>query len=256
MNSISQESATPRKKTWKVALKNKGNANTSNSAIRYLRWIFIAVLLWGIYFFSPLSKPQSIELVGNVQVSAEDIQNNTGIKKGMSIWGILADHQNVSRRLQEANPKIKAASVTMTSWNQLRLTVTENPAVGYFIEDNQSYELLADQQIIQVEEITNRDSYPIVVDFSKEQLQQLAEQLDKVSPQVLALVNRIEYAKANGNSQKIYLKMKDGLRVIGSLKDIGDKLNYYPSVVQNLKNKVGTIDMEVGIFYTPDVNAQ
>ena len=50
--------------------------------------------------------------------------------------------------------------------------------------------------------------------------------------------------------------MKNGIKVIGTLKDIGEKLNYYPSILKQLPKKSGTIDMEVGIFYTPDVNAQ
>jgi len=48
------------------------------------------------------------------------------------------------------------------------------------------------------------------------------------------------------------LKMKDGNRVIGNLKDIGDKLVYYPSIAKQLNGKKGTVDMEVGIYFTPD----
>jgi len=68
---------------------------------------------------------------------------------------------------------------------------------------------------------------------------------------VIREIVEIQYPNDTKNHQKIYLKMKDGNRVIGNLKDIGDKLGYYPSIT-----KKGTVDMEVGIYFTPDTTVQ
>ena len=224
--------------------------------MRFLWWIFLASMIWGLYFISPLSKPKEIYVYGNRQVAVETIQEQAGIKKGKSIWGILSEHEIIRKRLTAQNPKIKDVSVTLSGLNTIQLTILENPAIGYYVEDGQYKELLADAQSISVEELKNKENYPELVNFTEESRTQLANQLEKTSPSVISSIRQIQYVDPEHKPLKLHLKMNDGMKVIGTLKDIGDKLNYYPSILKQLPKKSGTIDMEVGIFYTPDVNAQ
>ena len=224
--------------------------------MRFLWWIFLASMVWGLYFISPLSKPKEIYVYGNRQVELETIQEQAGIKKGKSIWGILSEHEIIRKRLTSRNPKIKDVSVTLSGMNSIQLTILENPAIGYYVQDEQYKELLADAQSISVEELTNKEKYPELVNFTEESRIQLANQLEKTSPSVISNIRQIQYVDPEQKPLKLHLKMKDGMKVIGTLKDIGEKLNYYPSILKQLPKKSGTIDMEVGIFYTPDVNAQ
>ena len=228
----------------------------SKLEMRFLWWIFLASLIWGLYFISPLSKPKEIYVYGNRQVAVETIQEQAGIKKGKSIWGILSEHEMIRKRLTAQNPKIKDVSVTMSGLNTIQLTILENPAIGYYVEDGQYKELLADAQSISVEELTNKEIYPELVNFTEESRTQLANQLEKTSPIVISSIRQIQYVDPEQKPLKLHLKMNDGMKVIGTLKDIGEKLNYYPSILKQLPKKSGTIDMEVGIFYTPDLNAQ
>ena len=94
------------------------------------------------------------------------------------------------------------------------------------------------------------------MNFTDESRNSLASQLEKTNPSIIAMIRQINYVDPVKSPLKIQLKMKDGIKVIGTLKDIGEKLNYYPSILKQLPKKSGTIDMEVGIFYTPDLNAQ
>ena len=224
--------------------------------MRFLWWIFLASMVWGLYFISPLSKPKEIYVYGNRQVAVETIQEQAGIKKGKSIWGILSEHEIIRKRLTAQNPKIKDVSVTLSGLNTIQLTILENPAIGYYVEDGQYKELLADAQSISVEELTNKENYPELVNFTEESRTQLANQLEKTSPSVISSIRQIQYVDPEKKPLKLHLKMNDGMKVVGTLKDIGEKLNYYPSILKQLPKKSGTIDMEVGIFYTPDVNAQ
>lgn len=228
----------------------------SKLEMRFLWWIFLACMFWGLYFISPFSKPKEIYVYGNRQVAVEMIQEQAGIKKGKSIWGILSEHEIIRKRLTAQNPKIKDVSVTLSGLNTIRLTILENPAIGYYVEDEQYKELLEDAQSISVEELTNKEKYPELVNFTEESRIQLANQLEKTSPSVISNIRQIQYVDPEQKPLKLHLKMKDGMKVIGTLKDIGEKLNYYPSILKQLPKKSGTIDMEVGIFYTPDVNAQ
>ena len=57
----------------------------SKLEMRFLWWIFLVSLIWGLYFISPLSKPKEIYVYGNRQVAVETIQEQAGIKKGKSI---------------------------------------------------------------------------------------------------------------------------------------------------------------------------
>ena len=228
----------------------------SKLEMRFLWWIFLVSLIWGLYFISPLSKPKEIYVYGNRQVAVETIQEQAGIKKGKSIWGILSEHEIIRKRLIAQNPKIKDVSVTLSGLNTIQLTILENPAIGYYVEEGEYKELLTDAQSISVEELTNKENYPELVNFTEESRTQLANQLEKTSPSVISSIRQIQYVDPDKKPLKLHLKMNDGMKVIGTLKDIGEKLNYYPSILKQLPKKSGTIDMEVGIFYTPDLNAQ
>ena len=224
--------------------------------MRFLWWIFLASMVWGLYFISPLSKPKEIYVYGNRQVELGTIQEQAGIKKGKSIWGILSEHDLIRKKLMNQNPKIKDASVTLSGLNTIQITILENPAIGYYMEEGQYKELLADGQIIIKDEPTNKEGFPELVNFTDESRNSLASQLEKTNPSIIAMIRQINYVDPVKSPLKIQLKMKDGIKVIGTLKDIGEKLNYYPSILKQLPKKSGTIDMEVGIFYTPDLNAQ
>ena len=224
--------------------------------MRFLWWIFLASMVWGLYFISPLSKPKEIYVYGNRQVELGTIQEQAGIKKGKSIWGILSEHDLIRKRLMNRNSKIKDASVTLSGLNTIQITILENPAIGYYMEEGQYKELLADGQIIIKDEPTNKEGFPELVNFTDESRNSLASQLEKTNSSILAMIQQIQYVDPVKSPLKIQIRMKDGIKVIGTLKDIGEKLNYYPSILKQLPKKSGTIDMEVGIFYTPDLNAQ
>ena len=224
--------------------------------MRFLWWIFLASMVWGLYFISPLSKPKEIYVYGNRQVELGRIQEQAGIKKGKSIWGILSEHDLIRKRLMNRNSKIKDASVTLSGLNTIQITILENPAIGYYMEEGQYKELLADGQIIIKDEPTNKEGFPELVNFTDESRNSLASQLEKTNPSIIAMIRQIQYVDPVKSPLKIQIRMKDGIKVIGTLKDIGEKLNYYPSILKQLPKKSGTIDMEVGIFYTPDLNAQ
>ena len=224
--------------------------------MRFLWWIFLASMVWGLYFISPLSKPKEIYVYGNRQVELGTIQEQAGIKKGKSIWGILSEHDLIRKRLMNRNSKIKDVSVTLSGLNTIQITILENPAIGYYMEEGQYKELLADGQIIIKDEPTNKEGFPELVNFTDESRNSLASQLEKTNPSIIPMIRQIQYVDPVKSPLKIQIRMKDGIKVIGTLKDIGEKLNYYPSILKQLPKKSGTIDMEVGIFYTPDLNAQ
>ena len=228
----------------------------SKLEMKFLWWIFLASMFWSVYLISPLSKPKAIYVYGNRQVEVETIREQAGIKKGKTIWGILSEHETIQQRLTKRNPKIKDASVTLSGLNTIQLTILENPAIGYYYEDGKYKELLEDAQTIQTEEPVNKEGYPELVNFDEESRTQLANQLKKTSPSVISMIRQIQYVDPEKKPLKLQIRMRDGMKVIGTLKDIGEKLNYYPSIYNELQMKSGTIDMEVGIFYTPDINAQ
>lgn len=244
-----------KKKKVKPEKNKKKSKGITNATL--LKGIFIVCAGWSLYFISPLSKVSEIEVVGLEQVPIELVQEKDGIVKGQSIWTVLANRYKTAESLKEASPKIKNASVELLAWNKMRLNIEENPAVGYYRSEDNSYELLADGQVIETENNLSSKDYPELVQFTQEsQYQSLAKQLNKVSSGIIKEIAQIQYSNDSKNHLKIYLKMKDGNRVIGTLKDIGDKLPYYPSISKQLNGKKGTVDMEVGIYFTPDTTIQ
>ena len=244
-----------KKKRVKPGKNKKKSKGITNATL--LKGIFMVCAGGSLDCMSPLSKVSEIEVVGLEQVPIELVQEKDGIVKGQSIWTVLANRYKTAESLKEASPKIKNASVELLAWNKMRLNIEENPAVGYYRSEDNSYELLADGQVIETENNHSSKDYPELVQFTQEsQYQSLAKQLNKVSSGIIKEIAQIQYPNDSKNHLKIYLKMKDGNRVIGTLKDIGDKLPYYPSISKQLNGKKGTVDMEVGIYFTPDTTIQ
>ena len=87
--------------------------------------------------------------------------------------------------------KIKDASVQLVAWNKMRLNIEENPAIGYYQNDDKTYELLADGQIIEVESDATPKDYPLLTLFTEDtQFQALAKQLEKVPASVIREIDR------------------------------------------------------------------
>lgn len=219
------------------------------------KWI-IAILIvmatWGMYFSSPLSRPKEIEVVGTFQLTPEEVLSNGGISKQQSTWGILWREEKIKQALLDRLEKVSDVSLHIKGFRNLVVTVVENPAMAIFEAEGKYFEILKDQTVIEVESNQIDDLYPNLVNFEKDLALKITKGLDDVPASILSLIKEIRYVNDKTHKNRIEMKMRDGMQITADLTNIGSKIIYYPQIRQEIGNKKGKLDMEVGIFFTPN----
>ncbi|MCQ9210084.1 cell division protein FtsQ/DivIB [Granulicatella seriolae] len=267
----------PREKTpWELAQEqsNASSINNQNSSTkknpqknkqgtvvkkrRHPVWtllilIFSVILFWTIYLISPLAKVHSVVVTGIRQTSESELTNQLGIVPQETIWQVLASQSKINQQVKSTLPKVSSLKIMVQGINTLVVEVVENPAVARYASQGKSFEILADATSIEVSSLQTSQDYPLLKDFTDQsKVETLAKQLAMVEPNVLAMVSEITYSKSGTNANAIRMDMKDGRVVKADLTNLGSKLNYYPQIQKEIGNQKGIIDMEIGVYFTPN----
>lgn len=238
----------PDQKSYKPVSKNK-----RHPVWTLLILIFSVILFWTIYLISPLAKVQSIVVTGIRQTSESELTTQMGIIPQESIWQVLASQSKINKQVTSTLPKVSSLKLLVQGINTLVVEVIENPAVGRYASQGKYFEILADATSIEVPSLQTSQDYPLLKDFTDQRkVETLAKQLAIVEPNVLAMVGEITYSKSVINTNAIRIDMKDGRVVKADLTNLGSKLNYYPQIQKEIANKSGIIDMEIGVYFTPN----
>ncbi|MGY3724572.1 Cell division septal protein FtsQ [Granulicatella balaenopterae] len=236
--------------------KEKPIEQTNNDLAKLKRrfiLLFIILFLWATYFISPLAKVKEYQFVGTWQVDPVEILSKGGLDNRQSIWSVLAKEEKINQSVTERMPKVKALEVSLKLPNTIVVTVLENPAIAHYLEDDLHFELLADGTKVEIP-VDNMDlQYPLLEGFTDKDLAKIASQFSTLSAALIADMKKIELVNEPGIKDRLLIQMKDGTPVIGNLNTIGSKIIYYPRIKQEIGQQKGTIDMEVGVFFTPEV---
>ncbi len=214
--------------------------------------LFSILLLWAIYFVSPLAKVKEYQFVGTWQVEPLEVLSKGGLDNRQSVWSVLAKEDKINQSVTERLPKVTALEVSLQLPNTIIVTVLENPAIAHYLSNDVHYELLADGKSVEIPLDYQELPYPLLIGFSNKDLEKIASQFSHVSPLILADMKKIELINEPGIKERLVIQMNDDVPVIGNLNTIGSKIVYYPKIKQEIGNRKGTIDMEVGVFFTPE----
>jgi cell division protein FtsQ len=234
------------------ARKRKRKIRT-NIKFSVLITIFLLCIFCLLYFQSAYSKIQTIQLSGNVLLTAEEYEALYDFAKGDSIWGFK--EKEVEQKLMK-NEWIKSVKINRELLTTVRVTVEEWPKVAYISRNNTFYPMLENGYILEQEKSDIPIDAPIFLQFEDEKLRKkIVKQLAKLNPEVLALISQIKSAPTESDPYSIVLYMNDGYEVRAEISSFASKLNYYPSIIaqieQNESFEKGIIDMEVGSYYRP-----
>ncbi|WEG73859.1 cell division protein FtsQ/DivIB [Vagococcus intermedius] len=200
-----------------------------------------------IYYVSPLSKLNKVEVVGNDKVSNERVAEAIKVTKDDHIWAVYSD-KTLPNSIKKNNPQIHQAKIKLSGINNLKVIVKEYKEVAYQRVDNQLFPVLENGDIIQEREVNPNNSFPILIDFKKgKSLDSFVKNYHKIDKKVNDMIKEIHATPSKSNPYLMTLYMKDGNEVLASTKDYFQKLNYYPQISAEMEEK-GVIDMEAGVF--------
>ncbi|MGX7031428.1 cell division protein FtsQ/DivIB [Vagococcus zengguangii] len=210
--------------------------------------MFLVVLLLTAYYVSPYSKVQTLEIVGNNVVTKQEIATATGIRNNEFFWNAYLN-EPIEKNIKKALPRIKSVEKSIVNVNNIKLKIEEYDEIAYAKFEGKFYPILASGKIIdEAVTTTKNEAFTIFTNFENDkQFERVMNIYLNMDDEIKKNLDEVVLNPSGKVRSRIVLRMKDGNQVIGSVKDLGDKIVYYPQIVKEM-SEPGVIDMEAGIF--------
>ncbi len=218
--------------------------------LAYNRWMILFIMLFFIlllcllYFQSPLSRIQAVEVEGNQLLTPDELIESSGLYQS-SVLNLLRKQQ-IEKKIK-SHPEVAHVELTYEFPNTVRIKVKEWQRIGNWETPDGPLVLLENGAVLQHR--TWQESFkdkPFIRQWENVRLLPLLiTELKKLSPSVLAQIQSIQPHPNKNEPEQIILHMKYGLEVHTTLSDLGKQLSVYPQIASYLQEK----QMEGGILH-------
>lgn len=206
------------------------------------------ILFLSIYLLSPLATMKHIEVMGNVQTSADQVREASGIRDSDYTISLLLN-KDKHAEMVKSNHWIESAKIVYQFPVHFTIEVKEFEIVAYSVSGDNYYPILSSGSIESTAVTPDNlpEKYISVLFNDEEQIKTLISQLNEVSPEIKQEIQKIELAPSKVTSDLLKITMYDTDEILVPLSELGKKLPYYSKIKPQLTVPSG-IDMEVGIY--------
>lgn len=206
------------------------------------------ILFLSIYLLSPLATMKHIEVMGNVQTSADQVREASGIRDSDYTISLLLN-KDKHAEMVKSNHWIESAKIVYQFPVHFTIEVKEFGIVAYSVSGDSYYPILSSGSIESTAVTPDNlpEKYISVLFNDEEQIKTLISQLNEVSPEIKQEIEKIELAPSKVTSDLLKITMYDTDEILVPLSELGKKLHYYSKIKPQLTVPSG-IDMEVGIY--------
>ena len=206
------------------------------------------ILFLSIYLLSPLATMKHIEVMGNVQTSADQVREASGIRDSDYTISLLLN-KDKHAEMVKSNHWIESAKIVYQFPVHFTIEVKEFEIVAYSVSGDNYYPILSSGSIESTAVSSDNlpEKYISVLFNDEEQIKTLISQLNEVSPEIKQEIEKIELAPSKVTSDLLKITMYDTDEILVPLSELGKKLPYYSKIKPQLTVPSG-IDMEVGIY--------
>lgn len=218
----------------------------TNRKFMSLLFVFLILLAGLIYSQSKYSEIQTISISGEVLYSEEHYVEVSGLSAGESMWSFNAE--SVAKQLEDLE-WVEKAAVEKKWLTGVEIEIQEYSGIGYLELETGFQKVLSNGYAM--EQPVKAVDGPVFTDFEDAgERQELVSQLSEMDAEIYNLISQVILNKNDSETSYVTLYMSDGNEVHGILNSLAEKMDYYPSVIAQLKDgQKGVIDMEVGIFF-------
>lgn len=238
-----------------VAEKKKRRKRRQRIQLAIFLSIVAVVTLILLYMFTNISYVNKVSVNNTVLNSNETILKKAQISNRDRIYSL--DTDEISSNIEYLDG-VKSATVKRHFPNNVSIFVDEYNVIGVIPDGSEFHPLLENGQIIHQMNFNRPSDAPLINNFGKKELNQLVKVLNHTKPAIVNQISEINFIPNEQSSARIQMFMKDGIEVIGDLRTMSDKLDYYPSMAKNIERdesgkmiKPGIIDLEVGAVFIP-----
>lgn len=214
--------------------------------------LFSFAILIVVYFISPLSKVDIVSVSGTKEVADQEIIDVSQISSGDGLWEIFFERKEISKKVLFELPQVKTMEIDFSGLNDYTIKVEEYQTVAYLVEDNKYYNILENGKIVNESRKVSIGNPPIFKNFEENKaLKAMIEQYQLLNENIQNSISEIEYIPSEVDEYLIKLYMNDGNQVIASIPSFAEKMIYYPDMVKKIGDQKGTINIEVGAYFSP-----
>ncbi|CAM4029832.1 cell division protein FtsQ [Bacillus manliponensis] len=223
-------------------LKKKANRRL----MLYISVLFLLVLFL-IYFRSPLSNIKKITVYGNHYMTDEQVMKQSGITYETGYFRVMTNkaEKNLTKRKE-----IKNVNVKKQFPNRVSIHIEEYVTIGYINKDGKLRPLLENGKSLDV--LPNGKlpvAAPIFAPFEEKKMKKLIAELEILTPTILRSISEIHYTPTDSNPEHLTLYMNEGYEVSTTIEDFAKRMEPYPLMIKNIDpNRKAMIDLEVGAY--------
>ena len=240
------------KKLAKKATKEKP-AKAKIPALHILRALTILfpsllLLIVSAYLLSPYATMKDIRVEGTVQTTDDDIRQASGIQDSDYTINLLLDKAKYEEQIK-SNYWVESAQLVYQFPIMFTIKVKEYDIVAYYVSGENHYPILSSGQLetSSVSLVSLPETYLSVLFNDSEQIKTFTSELAQISPELKAVIQKVELAPSKVTSNLIRLTMNDSDEVLVPLSEMSKKLPYYSKIKPQL-SEPSVIDMEAGIY--------
>ena len=220
----------------------------------YFGWYSIVLVgaIGSSFLISPYGKVKDIYVEGAEAVPEQSIIDASHITGKLTALGAVWNDEKIDAYITTTLPQVKTAEVTLRGMNDVTIHVTEHETIAYVYSGGSYYNVLENGTVADTELTVPIGNNPIITRFEMNQnLEDLLEQYMQLTDSVQNSISEIKYTGTEENPYAITVYMNDGNEVKAILPSLAEKILYYPDIVSQLGETKGTIDLEVGVYFTP-----
>lgn len=234
----------------KEAKINNPQQSTKNYLGLYTGWTI--GLMTTAYLISPYGKVGDMYVEGDSTVPDQLILDASKITQKQTVIGTVVSEEAIEAEIMAALPQVKSVKVQWQKLNEVILEIQDYETIAYLNDGNDYNSVLENGVIVNEAHKIPIGNKPLLTKFEQGPiLNELISTFKEISKDVQNSISEIKYMGTKTNPYKISLMMNDGNQIIANITDFSKKIGYYPDMLQKLDGKKGTLDMEVGVFFTP-----
>ncbi|MFX3622642.1 MAG: cell division protein FtsQ/DivIB [Ectobacillus sp.] len=228
-------------------LKKQRRKKVNRRLILYVSILFLLVLFM-IYFRSPLSNISDISVEGNHYMSKKQVMQVSDITYKTSYFRVMPEkaEEKLAKRKE-----VKEADVRKVFPNKIKIAIEEYKTTGYLSEKGKLYPVLENGQILSaLPDNALPIAAPLFMNFEKEEtVRELSLELMKLSPGIFRSISEVHFNPQPADPLHLKLYMNEGYEVSVTVQDFAEKMASYPLIVKQLKPGEKTvIHLEVGAY--------
>lgn len=250
LQEAAQEKKSPSKKPKKQKRPRKPMSNHTKKYALIMGILSICLLAL-LYLQLPISHIEKITVKGAALKPAEYYEQQSGLRVDEPLWGYHTEE--VIERLKREK-MVKSVAVSRKWPSDIHIKITEYKPVAYMRNDTNGLEyVLENGAVLPTNKEVSQIDMPIMTNFTSEKLREkTVEQLVLFDKELLHAISEITPKTSKDYTDGVRIYMTDGNIVQGDLKRLAEKINHYPTIVEQLRVKEkrkGVLKLEVGDYF-------